>query len=349
MPFLYSRAFGASSGKTLFVNEYLTALDSGTLTPDIAALGFKTYVARNTDIPVFTTESEYLNQFRQRLPLFHLLTIMAFRPSLQVNGLPSVSEDSPTTTPTSDRNAAKMNMLKRMRPPPFKYAWTFYHDKHSDSTNYEGRLTILLENIITLKPFWEAFNNYPVEQLKMKDSLHFFKRGVRPVWEDPRNVNGGALVFRVTKAHTKEFWKEILMMAVGDQFADVVQPKDDICGISLNIRMHTNLVSIWTRDGSNEKSWRGILGVVFEQLSPELKPKEENIFKPYYKMHSQHAGFSEVVTVAKKAEEAKKVEEAKVDAGKIEEAKVKEDEAQAALEKEVEDEEAEKREQEFVK
>ena len=155
-------------------------------------------------------------------------TMAAFRPSLQINGLPSVSETSPTTTtaatPPSQRDAMKLNMLKRMRPPPFTYAWAFYHDKHSTSSNYEGRLTLLLENIITLKPFWESFNNYPVEQLKMKDSIHFFKRGVKPVWEDPRNVKGGAWTFRVAKDKSKDFWKELLLFAVGDQFADVIQP-----------------------------------------------------------------------------------------------------------------------------
>lgn len=155
-------------------------------------------------------------------------TMATFRPTLQVNGLPSVSENSPTATsttgPSSQRDAMKLNMLKRMRPPPFTYAWSFYHDKHSTSSNYEGRLTLLLENIITLKPFWESFNNYPVEQLKMKDSIHFFKRGVKPVWEDPRNVKGGAWTFRVAKDKSKEIWKEVLLFAVGDQFADVIQP-----------------------------------------------------------------------------------------------------------------------------
>ena len=58
----------------------------------------------------------------------------------------------------------------------------------------------------------------------MKDSIHFFKRGVKPVWEDPRNVKGGAWTFRVAKDKSKEFWKELLLFAVGDQFADVIQP-----------------------------------------------------------------------------------------------------------------------------
>jgi hypothetical protein len=111
-----------------------------------------------------------------------------------------------------------------MRPPPFQYAWTFYHDKHSESGSYDGRLTVLLENIITIKPFWEAYNLFPLKNLKMKDSVHFFKRGVKPVWEDPRNVKGGSWTFRVPKDKSEKTWMEMLLLAVGEAFADVIQP-----------------------------------------------------------------------------------------------------------------------------
>ena len=177
------------------------------------------------------------------------------RPSLLVNGLPSVQEDtnsaantptaahfnyvqaaststnatqattSTTTTTSPSRDAAKLNMLRRMRPPPFQYAWTMYHDRHSEAdNNYEGRLTVMLEGIITIKPFWEAFNLFPLQSLRMKDAVHFFKRGVRPVWEDPRNVHGGGWTFRVQKDRSEALWKEVLLLAVGEQFADVIQP-----------------------------------------------------------------------------------------------------------------------------
>lgn len=40
--------------------------------------------------------------------------------------------------------------------------------------------------------------------------------------EDPRNKNGGAWAFRVPKANSQEFWKEILMMAIGEILQEVV-------------------------------------------------------------------------------------------------------------------------------
>lgn len=84
---------------------------------------------------------------------------------------------------------------------------------------------MMLDNIITIKTFWEVFNQFPLDALKMKDSVHFFKRGVKPVWEDPRNITGGSWTFRVPKAQSGEFWKETLMLSVGEQFVDVIQPR----------------------------------------------------------------------------------------------------------------------------
>lgn len=41
--------------------------------------------------------------------------------------------------------------------------------------------------------------------------------------EDRRNANGGAWTFRVPKANSHEFWKEILMMAIGEILQEVVE------------------------------------------------------------------------------------------------------------------------------
>ena len=168
----------------------------------------------------------------QRRPTLKFTTARMSRfPALQVNGLSSVAEDPNNVTPTertAEREDRKLAMLRRMRPPPLKYAWAFYHDKHSETGSYEGRLSLIMENIVTLKPFWGVLNNFPIHQLKMKDSVHFFKRGIKPVWEDSRNINGGSWSFRVPKDKSEQFWQEVLMMAVGEQFAPALQPRKSL-------------------------------------------------------------------------------------------------------------------------
>lgn len=132
---------------------------------------------------------------------------------------------SPVSEDENVKVARRLTLVRHLRAPAFQYAWTFYHDKYTESQNYEGRLTLLKEDIITAKPFWEVLNSFPFDALKLKDSVHFFKRGVKPVWEDPRNVKGGSWTFRVPKAQSDAFWKEVLMLAVGEEFVDVIQPR----------------------------------------------------------------------------------------------------------------------------
>ena len=132
---------------------------------------------------------------------------------------------SPVSEDENAKVARRLTLVRHLRAPAFQYAWTFYHDKYTESQNYEGRLTLMKEDIVTAKPFWEVLNSFPFDALKLKDSVHFFKRGVKPVWEDPRNVKGGSWTFRIPKAQSVVFWKEVLMLAVGEEFVDVIQPR----------------------------------------------------------------------------------------------------------------------------
>ena len=86
----------------------------------------------------------------------------------------------------------------------------------------------------------------------------------------------------------------------------------------MSVRYNSNLITIWNRDGDNQKSIDGILSVMLDKIDPNLKPKDRSW---YYKKHSAHAGFNEVVTKTREARLTKEADEAKtVDNGKISEA-----------------------------
>lgn len=200
------------------------------------------------EISVTSSIEEALRQSAKDGTFVSIDDIMAANSSaVQLNGLTTVAEDAAstttnesttsshdTTTATSntdksvDRKAAKLNMLKRMRPPPFTNVWTFWHDKYvppdpaKPSVSYANRLTCLYGEIHDTKEFYQIYNNTPVEHLRQRDSFHLFKRTVKPVWEDPRNVNGGSWTFRVPKDKSTEFWMMVQVMAVGEAFDDVI-------------------------------------------------------------------------------------------------------------------------------
>ena len=201
-------------------------------------------------------------------PVWQRSKDMADNPSFRAVGLSPVSEgDSPARR---ERKLSLLNTLSRFQPqnrqskanradgstvtspvdqPPagtidsqiersylLGHAWTFWHDKHAPSGDYEGRLTPLQDDIMDVKLFWEVVNSFPLQRLGFKDSVHFFKRGVKPVWEDPRNVNGGAWTFRVPKEKTDQFWKELLVLAVGEEFFDVVQKGKILVSMPLQLQ-----------------------------------------------------------------------------------------------------------------
>ena len=114
-----------------------------------------------------------------------------------------------------------------------------YHDRHvpvksdnnenlheadkADKVDYVDSLVSLME-INNVQTFWETFNNFPLESLRIRDSIHLFKRTVKPVWEDKRNANGGSWTFRVAKEKSAEFWMAINLMAIGEGLQDSVEP-----------------------------------------------------------------------------------------------------------------------------
>lgn len=56
----------------------------------------------------------------------------------------------------------------------------------------------------------------------MRESIYLFKQGFRPVWEDRRNVCGGAWTFRVPKASGPDVWTRVQLLAIGEKFESVL-------------------------------------------------------------------------------------------------------------------------------
>ncbi|KAI5862799.1 translation initiation factor eIF4e [Durotheca rogersii] len=233
---------------------------------------------------------------------------MATRPSLFTRGLSSLSQstdaNSPSvSSPADQRDDAKRNFLKTMRPLPTQHYWNVYFDRQakdqpakkdnesssSGNTNYQASLEQLGTQIESVQDFWRYNNNTPVDQIKMRESIYLFKSGYRPIWEDRRNIQGGSWTFRVPKSSGPDFWTRIQLMAIGEKLQEALEEGDTICGVGLSVRFNSHLVSIWHRDSSKQKSIDGMLAAVLEELPVELRPKSDNYF---YKRHADHPGFN---------------------------------------------------------
>ncbi|KAF2742058.1 translation initiation factor eIF4e [Sporormia fimetaria CBS 119925] len=239
-----------------------------------------------------------------RFDNFHAETMAGRFPALSTSNLPSASSTEQSATASPARGTAMLNSIfKAVRVPEFRFRWQFWaekgqsnaqsRDKTADSEDFASRPKPLGDQIISVKEFYQHFNNIPLSKLTLRDSIHLFHAGVKPLWEDPRNVRGGAYYFRVSKDVAEQFWLEICLFAVGDVLQGAVETKresfnDDICGISYSVRWNAVQIAIWNRDAENEAGKEKLLAVILDKLSPELQPKKDSY---WYKAHKEHKGF----------------------------------------------------------
>ena len=246
---------------------------------------------------------------------------MADIPRLQVTGLPAMTSEEAAATSSPARGAEMTSFLRsrlnqKNRAPALVHSWAFWHDRQEPqppqstrsstsanettaadqkcSNNYEERLEQLAE-ISDVRQFWSVFNNFDIARLPTRDSVHLFHKGVKPVWEDPRNLRGGSWTFRIPKQYAVEFWRDVCLMAIGETLQAAVEDPsrqtflDDICGVSVSVRFNAMLIQIWNRDGNHQAAIDRIAETVLKQINPDIKLRVGGY---YYKKHSEHAGFS---------------------------------------------------------
>ena len=162
-------------------------------------------------------------------------------PVLSTSNLAPASNAEASATASPARGTAMLSSIfKSVRVPEFRFKWQFWAEKGQQSSTtkpasdeYASRPKPLGDQIISVKEFYQHFNNIPVENLKLRDSIHLFHLGVKPLWEDPRNEKGGAYYFRVSKENAAQFWHEMCLLSVGDVLQGAVETKRECMSISI--------------------------------------------------------------------------------------------------------------------
>jgi hypothetical protein len=133
------------------------------------------------------------------------------------------SNDAVDKSP-ANRRTLHQNILGKLRPLPLQYHWTFWYDKHAEgASDYDDRLYVLYEDVADIATFYRVYNNYPWDKIPQRDTVHIFRKGVKPVWEDPANLKGGCWRFRVPKRKAQAFFHEIAILCLANEFQAVLE------------------------------------------------------------------------------------------------------------------------------
>ena len=153
-------------------------------------------------------------------------------PELQItdhsllNGPTSLDKCAMAST-TTTRKSLHQNIFGKLRPLPFQYHWTVWYDKNNtittDMKKKKNLLYILHEDVADIATFYRVYNNYPWDKVRVRDSVHIFRQGVKPVWEDPQNQNGGCWQFRVPKSKAQAVFHELVILCMANEFQAVLE------------------------------------------------------------------------------------------------------------------------------
>jgi len=137
---------------------------------------------------------------------------------------------------------------------PLKNAWTLWlFSKDKTKTWEENQRPII--TVTTVEDFWSLYNRIEVaSRLPPGSDYSFFKEGIFPDWEDPKNQKGGRWIIQnVNVDYLDTCWLEIIFFMIGEVAGDVA---DQITGAAVNIRMKPskNKMAVWVSDASDPNS-----------------------------------------------------------------------------------------------
>ncbi|CAG8599935.1 2429_t:CDS:2 [Diversispora eburnea] len=162
---------------------------------------------------------------------------------------------------------------------PLHFTWVFWFMHRipgSKILNYESSMKKIAA-FSSIEDFWAVYSHLrrPHELPNISD-YHLFKQGVRPVWEDDTNINGGKWIVRLKKGLASRYWESLVMAVIGDQF-DV---GTEICGAVLSIRSSEDILSLW-----NQSAHEGRINLkIRDTMKRVLNLPSETIME--YKTHN---------------------------------------------------------------
>ncbi|OHW91585.1 eukaryotic translation initiation factor 4e-4 [Colletotrichum incanum] len=135
-----------------------------------------------------------------------------------------------------------------LRVHPLKYEWVTWcrppQPKGQPYQEYAKSLTPMI-HCNTVEEFWIGYPHLKrPSELSVGWEYHFFKRGIRPIWEDEENRSGGKWVLRLKKGIVDRYWEDTVFALLGEAFIDA---SEEVCGGVVSVRNGEDIISIWTR------------------------------------------------------------------------------------------------------
>ncbi|XP_078266371.1 eukaryotic translation initiation factor 4E type 2 isoform X4 [Rhinoraja longicauda] len=136
---------------------------------------------------------------------------------------------------------------------PLQYNYTFWYSRRTpgrptSSQSYEQNVK-QIGTFASVEQFWRFYSHLVRPgDLTGHSDFHLFKDGIKPMWEDDANKNGGKWIIRLRKGLASRCWENLILAMLGEQF----MVGEEICGAVVSVRFQEDIISIWNKTACDQ-------------------------------------------------------------------------------------------------
>lgn len=192
-----------------------------------------------------------------------------------------------------NQQMSQMPPVIQMKPPPvpehenqLESPYTFWFtqrgrgakNKPNTAGDFEQNIRCIT-TVSSVEQFWRAHTHLvQPSELNGRCDVHVFRYGIRPMWEDEANKEGGKWIVRLRKGFATRCWENLVLAMLGEQFL----VGGEICGAVVSVRYHTeDIVSIWNKNANNQ----GVINQIRDIMKRVLNLPNNTIME--YKAHKE--------------------------------------------------------------
>lgn len=165
------------------------------------------------------------------------------------------------------------------QPLPSAYDLWLFDVSDAQKTNEENffdkiRKTIRIGTLNELTTFYSRFKK--PKDMRGGCEVYFFKEGVRPLWEDERNLDGGSFFLHIKKTFANKIWENLLLSIVSESQPELQR----INGLIMRVLRLEVVFYVWT---SKLKKAEEVKLIQWMKDTAGLSAKIKLEFKPHPK------------------------------------------------------------------
>ena len=134
------------------------------------------------------------------------------------------ANNSNATTVITSTHATIPQLIQEKPPPvsedenPLEHAYTFWFSQRgrgaknkTSAGDFEQNIKFIC-TVSSVEQFWKAYSRIiQPNDLTGRCDIHLFKYGIRPMWEDEANKNGGKWQVRLKKGVATRCWENLIL------------------------------------------------------------------------------------------------------------------------------------------